>query len=596
MKISSIVKTVAVLVAVVAMSVFTCSASDNFTVVIDAGHGGKDVGAADNGVKEKDINLGVAKELASYLNGKKGIKVVMTRDKDEYLTLQRRAEIANNAKGNIFVSIHTNSAAAENPNRTKVAGSSTHVLGESKDANNLAVTQRENSVIKLEKNYQSKYQGFDPDNDESYIIFEMMQKNNQRRSIYLAEAIQKELTTKAGRRNRGVQQNGFWVLWATSMPAVLVELDFICNPNSAKYISSKEGQKQLAESIGVAIMNYYNQHSNRAFEVIEEKDDLTRGIKNDVAVLSNASARAERTAAPKIKASANTSGNKRRRRSDAAKVKSSNRNLEASEKIIINTTEEYAATMVTENQSDGQDGTATVNMVSVDEQKTKSKKDKKAKNVKHATKNRTVNEVVTASENNDKNPKANKKVDKGAKKEKVIDIKGDNSEVATAKDTGVIKKAKTNNKNKTVIAVADANVGTPGKTAEKAEKTDIRQSANKVIVRGKDTEMPKKAKINSHPVATATIANEKPSVTPKKDNQKGKTAARSSRDIENGVANAFGTSKKDSKEKVSTEVKVVNSVDVAKQNSEVVVPVKQTASVTNDGLAKTKKAHLNNKH
>lgn len=227
-----------------------------FTVIVDAGHGGKDIGATDNGVKEKDINLKVAKYLESLIKKKlKNTRVVMTRDDDRYLTLQQRADVANKSQGDIFISIHTNSVDKKNKNRKNIAGSSVYTLGLHKDENNLEVAMRENSVIELEKDYEQKYSGFDPQRDESYIIFEMAQKKNLAQSIRFAENIENELVN-IGRQNRGVHQAGFWVLWATSMPSVLVELDFICNPESAKYISSDKGAKELAEAIFKALQKY----------------------------------------------------------------------------------------------------------------------------------------------------------------------------------------------------------------------------------------------------------------------------------------------------------------------------------------------------
>lgn len=229
---------------------------EEFVVVIDAGHGGKDVGAAENGVREKDINLAVARQLASLIRKKmKDTKVVMTRDNDTFVSLQGRADIANKAGGDLFISIHTNSVDKKNKNRTRVEGSSVYALGLHKDANNMAVAQRENSVIELENGFEEKYSGFDPSDDTSYIIFEMAQKKNLSNSLKFAGEAQKQLVA-AGRTNRGVHQAGFWVLWATSMPAVLVELDFICNPVSAKYMSSEKGVKHLAEALLKAVENY----------------------------------------------------------------------------------------------------------------------------------------------------------------------------------------------------------------------------------------------------------------------------------------------------------------------------------------------------
>lgn len=256
------------------------AAEKKFTVVIDAGHGGKDVGATDNGVMEKNINLKVARQLEALIKKKlKNTNVVMTRDNDTYLTLQQRADKANKAQGDIFISIHTNSVDKKNRNRKNIAGSSVYTLGLHKDDNNLAVAMRENSVIELETDYEQKYSGFDPQKDESYIIFEMAQKKNLSQSIRFAENIEKELV-KAGRENRGVHQAGFWVLWATSMPAVLVELDFICNPESAKYMTSDKGAKELAEAIFNAVKAYeaswkknYNIPSNQSLSDTYSEDE-----------------------------------------------------------------------------------------------------------------------------------------------------------------------------------------------------------------------------------------------------------------------------------------------------------------------------------
>lgn len=254
-------------------------ATREFTVVIDAGHGGHDHGAIDNGATEKSINLGVAKKFAALVKKKmKDVKVVMTRDDDTFISLQERANIANRNKGNLFISIHTNSVDKSNPNRKTVSGTSVYALGPQKDANNLKVAQRENSVIELEDNYHQKYSGFDPSKDESYIIFEMAQKKNLGQSLKFADKAQKELVKTAGRKDRGVKQAGFWVLWATSMPSVLVELDFICNPTQAKYLSSEAGQQELAQSLFNALESYIKSLHNptAAAEPAIENPDPTK--------------------------------------------------------------------------------------------------------------------------------------------------------------------------------------------------------------------------------------------------------------------------------------------------------------------------------
>ena len=236
----------------------------DFVVVIDAGHGGKDGGAVGSFAKEKDITLNVAKLLGSKISDEcENIKVVYTRDTDKYLTLQQRANIANRAKGDLFISIHVNSVDLNSPGRTNVAGSSVFTLGLHKTKDNLDVAMRENSVIKMEDNYTTVYSGFDPNSAESYIIFEMNQNKHMLKSINLASSIQDELTTNAGREDKGVRQAGFWVLWATNMPSVLVELDFICNPTQEKFLSSTDGQEQLANSIFNAFVKHVsNDNSN----------------------------------------------------------------------------------------------------------------------------------------------------------------------------------------------------------------------------------------------------------------------------------------------------------------------------------------------
>ncbi len=231
--------------------------NDKITIILDPGHGGKDFGACENGAKEKDINLAVAKKLSKMIEKElKDINVVMTRSTDIYLTLQQRADIANDAGGDLFMSVHVNSVDKKTPGRQATKGSSVYVLGLHRDQDNMKVAMRENSVIELESDYKEKYSGFDPSKDESYIIFEMAQKRNLGESIRVASDAQNALVDTAGRANRGVRQAGFWVLWATSMPAVLVELDFICNPQSVKYMTSEEGENELASSLLKAIKKF----------------------------------------------------------------------------------------------------------------------------------------------------------------------------------------------------------------------------------------------------------------------------------------------------------------------------------------------------
>lgn len=224
-----------------------------FTVVIDAGHGGKDAGAIGRTAKEKDINLAVALELGSLIEkNNKDVKVIFTRKTDVFVELNERAAKANRAKADLFISIHTNSTAA----KVGPQGTETYTLGMHRAADNLAVAKRENSVITLESNYEERYEGFDPSSSESYIIFELMQDKYMEQSVELARGIQKEFKTTGKRTDRGVHQAGFLVLRATSMPSALVELGYINNPTEEKYLKSKIGQQALAKCIYNGFIKY----------------------------------------------------------------------------------------------------------------------------------------------------------------------------------------------------------------------------------------------------------------------------------------------------------------------------------------------------
>ncbi len=229
----------------------------DFVVVIDAGHGGHDYGAIGVKTNEKTINLGVALKLGDLIKkAHDDVKVVYTRDGDYYKKLQERAQIANKAGGDLFISIHTNSVDKKNRNRTTIHGAATYTLGLHKSAANFEVAKRENSVIMLEDDFTTTYQGFDPNSTESYIIFELSQNKHIDQSINFASRVQQELSSTASRKDNGVRQAGFLVLAATGMPAVLVELDFICNPECEKYMASQTGQSRMARSIFDAFTKY----------------------------------------------------------------------------------------------------------------------------------------------------------------------------------------------------------------------------------------------------------------------------------------------------------------------------------------------------
>lgn len=258
----------AIIFTLLIFSFFTVQAKDiidnkEFVVVLDPGHGGKDYGAPGLSTHEKIINLDVAKGVRDILKNHEGIKVVMTRDTDKFVELQERAKIANKNNGDLFVSIHVNSVAKSNKRRTKIAGASVYVLGLHRTASNLEVAKRENSVIELEADYTTQYQGFDPSSSESYIMFELSQGEHLAQSISFAELAEDNLCKMAGRRRfgDGVQQAGFWVLHASAMPAVLVELDFICNPDVEKFLASESGKQKMSKAIAEAILTYCGKNS-----------------------------------------------------------------------------------------------------------------------------------------------------------------------------------------------------------------------------------------------------------------------------------------------------------------------------------------------
>ena len=230
-----------------------------FTLVIDAGHGGHDAGAVGAFSKEKDINLNVALAFGRYVERNcPDVKVIYTRTTDVFVTLDGRATIANKAKADLFMSIHTNSL----PNGRISRGMETYTLGMHRAADNLEVAKRENQVILQEKDYKETYKGFDPNSAESYIIFEFMQDNNMQKSVELAKLVQKNTCSLAGRLDKGVKQAGFLVLRATSMPSCLIELGFISTPDEESYLNSQAGIDNMARGIYNAFAQYKNENHN----------------------------------------------------------------------------------------------------------------------------------------------------------------------------------------------------------------------------------------------------------------------------------------------------------------------------------------------
>ena len=227
--------------------------TSDFVVVLDAGHGGHDSGNTGNGFLEKKIALQTAIQIGNYIKNNSNIKVIYTRTKDRFVKLSERAAIANRSDADLFISIHCDAFTS-----SKVYGAGTFVLGLHRNADNLRIAQKENSVIFLEENYQSNYEGFDPNNPESVISLVLMQETYLEQSIEAANTIQKSFVTNLNRKDRTVKQAGFQVLRETYMPSVLVELGFLTNKKEGTYLNSKKGQKEMSETIAKGIINYRN--------------------------------------------------------------------------------------------------------------------------------------------------------------------------------------------------------------------------------------------------------------------------------------------------------------------------------------------------
>ena len=230
------------------------------TVVIDAGHGGKDPGAVsrDRKFKEKDFTLDISKRLAARIREScPDVKVVLTRTTDVFVELGDRAKIANKAEADLFISVHINAATNYSAN-----GCSVHVMGQSSKKGtdlyeyNMNVVRRENSVIRLEDDYTTKYEGFEPDDPESYIFMQLMQNAYLEQSLNFAGILVEELRHSPVSKSRGVWQNPFYVLWKTSMPAVLVELGFISNTDDLASLSAKDGTRKFADCLFAAFLKY----------------------------------------------------------------------------------------------------------------------------------------------------------------------------------------------------------------------------------------------------------------------------------------------------------------------------------------------------
>jgi N-acetylmuramoyl-L-alanine amidase len=256
-------------------------------VVIDAGHGGDDPGALGKKSKEKNIALAVALKLGNYIKTNfPDIEVIFTRKTDVFVELYRRAQIANTNKADLFISIHCNSTTSPD-----AFGTETWVLGLNKSQANLEVVKKENASVLFEKDYAHQYDGFDPNSPEGNIIFSLYQNAYLDQSLQLADMVQKQFANKLGRHNRGVKQAGFLVLYKTTMPAALIELGFVSNPQEEDFLISENGQSQIASSIYKAFKEYKtNYEGGLVFDdntpditdnTIVKKDSTSNNIQND---------------------------------------------------------------------------------------------------------------------------------------------------------------------------------------------------------------------------------------------------------------------------------------------------------------------------
>jgi len=221
------------------------------TIVLDAGHGGKDPGTHGKISKEKDVALSVVLKIGKFIKEKyPDVRIIYTRQKDEFIELHERAAIANRNKADLFISVHCNSGPSH------ACGSETYAMGLHTSEGNLNVAKRENSVVLKEENYLKKYEGFDPSSPMAHIFFANIQNAYLDQSLSLASKIEKHFSSLDGKKSRGVKQAGFLVLWKTAMPAILIELGYLTHAKEEKSLSSKDGQEKLARSVLKAVSRY----------------------------------------------------------------------------------------------------------------------------------------------------------------------------------------------------------------------------------------------------------------------------------------------------------------------------------------------------
>lgn len=250
--------------------------SGKFTVVLDAGHGGKDPGNSYHGYVEKDIALKTTLKVGDFLENEKDFEVVYTRKSDVFIELVNRPKVANKINANLFVSIHCNSVKNFEP-----AGTETFVMGLSRSDLNMEVAKNENSVIFLEDNYKKTYEGFDPHKPETFLGLKIMQEENLYNSINLASTIQDNFTSNLNRKTRGVKQQPLWVLDAAYMPGVLIELGFLSNKEEGEFLNSDEGQSKMARQIADAIIRYKRENYTEVLSVNEVKKTVDKNTNEE---------------------------------------------------------------------------------------------------------------------------------------------------------------------------------------------------------------------------------------------------------------------------------------------------------------------------
>lgn len=258
-------------------------AAKAYTIVLDAGHGGKDPGAVGRFSQEKDLNLRLVLKMGALFKEQyPDINIVYTRSTDVFIPLQTRADIANKNNADLFISIHTNASESKD-----AKGVETFILGTEKAEKNLDVAMRENAVMKLESDYKTTYHGFDPNSIDSYIMFELMQNNYMDQSLQLAEQVQKHFVGHLNRYNRGVQQASFWVLLKTACPSILFEMGFISNAEEEKFLNSDSTMTMMATALVNAFAVYTHRQKIKKVELGVESpnqtnDTLTRENRNEV--------------------------------------------------------------------------------------------------------------------------------------------------------------------------------------------------------------------------------------------------------------------------------------------------------------------------